>query len=381
MTVSRAGFRRRGNYALALLSESVRPMLRGVARTFSSGPSTPPVQWRRGLIIGHSHIGDVLYRTCSLDHLQAGLPDCRWDYLTTPTSAPILSNNPAISAVLPFSFGDDSARHSRESFHLLRAARYDVVLCTNAIRHAYDFALSAALGIPNRVGFGNKGYSGLLTLAIPTEYPQPLAGYFRSMVAGVVGGEATGQLRPRVFPGAADRARAMQHLQGLDLDSSLPLIGCTATTRQMVGAWPLSFFASVLSEVVAMRPVNIVLFGAASDEASLRRIADAVPSRVHVAAGALDWLGFAEALRQCDVLLATDSGPRHLANAVGTPVAFTRNLAVSRVETGAYCVNELDLAPPTVEYLSSSALSSAMGAVSARDAAERLLSLLGRRRD
>jgi ADP-heptose:LPS heptosyltransferase len=168
----------------------------------------------------------------------------------------------------------------------------------------------------------------------------------------------------------------MQLLQALNLDSSLPLIGCTATTRQLVGAWPLSFFASVLTEVVAIRPANIVLFGAASDEISLQRIANAVPSRVHVVAGTLDLLSFAEALRQCDVLLATDSGPRHLANAVDTPVAFMRNLAVSRVETGAYCANELDLAPPSVEYLSSSALSSVMSSVSARDAAERLLSLL-----
>ena len=40
-----------------------------------------------------------------------------------------------------------------------------------------------------------------------------------------------------------------------------------------------------------------------------------------------------------------DSGPRHLANAAGIPVFFVPNLAVGKIETGAYLDTETDLAP------------------------------------
>jgi len=45
-----------------------------------------------------------------------------------------------------------------------------------------------------------------------------------------------------------------------------------------------------------------------------------------------------------------DSGPRHIANAVSTPVVFGRNLIFSRVEAGRYCENEIDCGPPD-EYV------------------------------
>ncbi|MEO7043436.1 MAG: hypothetical protein ABI035_14330, partial [Gemmatimonadaceae bacterium] len=56
-------------------------------------------------------------------------------------------------------------------------------------------------------------------------------------------------------------------------------------------------------------------------------------------------------LRRCSVHFCMDSGPRHLANAVGTPVVFTRNLAVRASEAGTYCPTEVDVMP-NADYLS-----------------------------
>ncbi len=62
-------------------------------------------------------------------------------------------------------------------------------------------------------------------------------------------------------------------------------------------------------------------------------------------AGDLRLLPLACFLQRCAVVLCPDSGPRHLANAVGTPVVFVRNIAVGKVETGVYCETEIDVAP------------------------------------
>lgn len=376
MKVTRAAFRHGRNYGLALASEVLAPVLRGLSCARTGTRSTPPAAWRHGLIVGHSHIGDVLYRTCSLAQLAAHLPACRWDYLTSPASASVLSSNPALRSVLPLAHDDDSPAMSIGSFRHLRRTGYDVVLCTNTVRHAQDFALALALGIPNRVGFGNKGYSGMLTLPVPLEYPQPLAAYFRTMVGAVTGVAPDWPLRPAVFPAAHDRRRADECVRQLDLDTSLPILACVATSRQARGTWPPDFFAAVIECALRARPLNVVLFGATGDAPVLHGIASSLSAPARVVAGELGWLEFAEVLQRCSALLTADSGPRHIANAVGTPVLFARNLSFSRVEAGTYCIGEHDIAPASAELLHSRDVAAVVRGVAPRDVAERLLEML-----
>src|SRR6185437_5501970 len=69
LMVDRSQFRDSYHYALAVASEIVAPGLRLVARAASRSAPTAPASWRTGVIIGQDHIGDVLYRTCSLEAL------------------------------------------------------------------------------------------------------------------------------------------------------------------------------------------------------------------------------------------------------------------------------------------------------------------------
>jgi ADP-heptose:LPS heptosyltransferase len=66
--------------------------------------------------------------------------------------------------------------------------------------------------------------------------------------------------------------------------------------------------------------------------------------------GNLNIRALAAFIGKCSAALVMDSGPRHIANAVSTPVVFGRNLFFSRVEAGAYCDNEIDCGPDE-EYL------------------------------
>src|SRR5215212_7703921 len=86
-------FRTTRNLTIARLSEAARPLLSLASSVMSRGPRTEPRQWRKGLIISHTHMGDVLYRTCSLPQLSARLPECQWSYLVSPLSAQVLENN------------------------------------------------------------------------------------------------------------------------------------------------------------------------------------------------------------------------------------------------------------------------------------------------
>ena len=349
MKLDRSNFRDPHHYLAARMTEVAAPALRFGAHMLT-GPTTPPRAWRNGVILGNGHIGDVLYRTCSLDALVAGLPDCRWSYITSKTGSATLANNPALDAILPLA--DDSDRLSRYSLAQARACGFDVALCSENVAHYRALLASVRLGVPNRVAFTRKGLSGLATIGVPLPEQVSHAQAFRTMVETVTGKRDDSPLRPRTFPSTADRAAAAAEFVRLGLDEGSLVLACSVTTRQSVGPCPPEFFEQILRRVLILAPsLQVVLTGVRSDRALLDAMAERLGGRATVSAGSLDILAFASMLGMCSAFLGTDSGSRHLSNAAGIPVFFVRNLGTTAAETGAYCPSETDIAP-FGEYLS-----------------------------
>ena len=94
------------------------------------------------------------------------------------------------------------------------------------------------------------------------------------------------------------------------------------------------------------RGVHVVLCGAASDEALLADVNKDFGLEADIVAGKLGIRALCCFLRRCSVVLTTDSGPRHIANAAGVPVVFVRNVWSNAVETGVYTDTETDLCGP-----------------------------------
>jgi len=373
----RGDFRDASRYAVALASEMAAPLLRRAAHFMVPAPPTPPSAWRSGLIIGHGHIGDVLYRTCSLDALARGLPKCRWTYLTTRTGAQVLRDNPALNGILSWMDGVNPESLARPRIEHLRARRYDVVLCTESVRHHTALQLALRMKVPNRVGFAHKGLSGLMTYPVSLRGAMSRPAQFRAMVDAITETTTDDPLRPRVYPGDADRAAADIAWKLLGYDPGTPVIACSVTTRQAHGKVPPAFFARVLRDIAIRRPdIQIALCGTLEDGTTLRTIADIVGARAKLVVGELSILGYAAFLAKCRAFLGSDSGPRHLANAAGIPVVFVRNLASAEVEAGTYCETEWDAAPHG-SYLSEPAIASALERVNPSAVATRLIAMMG----
>jgi len=85
--------------------------------------------------------------------------------------------------------------------------------------------------------------------------------------------------------------------------------------------WPAERFARLADRIVRETGVPVAITGA-KDGDDARLVAE-VRSRAHVATAALatdDLLALAEALRRARVFVSADTGPLHLAAAVGTPL-------------------------------------------------------------
>jgi ADP-heptose:LPS heptosyltransferase len=336
-----------------------------------AGAATEPAQWRNGLILSHSHIGDVLYRTCSLNALACGLPRCTWSYLVTPQGAELLLGNDSLHATLPF-LHERSGHLQQEAIRELSRLHFDAVLCTNTFEIGSDLLLALRLRIPNRSAFTFKGWRGLVSHPAAISFPSPYPSYFQQMVTGLVGRDADWPLRPVVRWTDADRTLASRALRHLGIEGRFLI--CAPATRQP-GAAPPELFMRVLRAIRAASDIPVLLIGAPPDWTLLQTISAAVDGHAAVLTVDLNLRALTFIFSQAAVAFTQDSGPRHLANAAGTPVLFLRNLLVPRVETGVYCAGETDLSPDD-ELLAPAAAVAVHRRTDARAAANTLLRLV-----
>lgn len=352
--VNAATFRDRKNLALARLSEIGAPLLTIGARLSARGVPTPPASWRRGILLGADHIGDVLYNTASLPALAEALPECQWHFVATPPASEILANNPYV-------FGCVASPAALGSI--------DVALCYNSGGYWRELLSALRYGIPNRVGYVHKGFSALVTHPVRINYPQPYPAYFRDLVAQLTGRPPDWPLRPKIYPSSQNTEKAHAVWRAAELGGK-PVIACFLTSRQGAGVWPARKFAETVAILEATDCCQTVLCGTASDTALLDALKTEFGLQAAMITGELDLLSLGIFLQMCAVVLCPDSGPRHLANAVRTPVVFVRNFAVGQIETGAYCETEIDAAPPDLERVAASDQAAAFERLRPEDVAD-----------
>jgi len=324
--------------SLARATECASPVLRIAARHLS-GPATPPESWKNGILIGANHIGDILYRTSSLVQLAKGLPRCRWDFLAPDPSAQVLEGNPAIGKIQRMEIPMPGSR----DFQLLKAEGYDVAICYDTGMYTQPLLTATLLGIPNRVGYVHKGWSGFVTHPVTINYPQPFPAYFRDLIAQLTKQEVSWDLRPKVYLTEQDHRAADILWSELNLADDRPVLACFVSTRQPTGIWPLEKFRESLELLHGSSTAQIVLCGANQDKEILKALQSSLSFPVSINDGLLELRPLVAFLAKCNAVLSTDSGPRHLANAAKIPVVYIRNLSSSKIETGSYLDSEYDM--------------------------------------
>ena len=346
-----SAFHRKTNWGIALATELLAPIFRSYAVRRCGSVVLAPKQWNRVLLVGDHHIGDVLYRSSSLEALKSGLRNCDLYYLVSPGSAELLDGNPSIHEILPWALSDSPLDLKPHHVAQLLQIRFDAVLCTNPIRYWPELLLAIKLGVANRAGYAHKGFSGWVTHRIPIRYPQSYPAYFRDYVSALIGRAPDWSLRPRLYPSSGNIESATTVWDRGRLDRCRPVLACFITTRQPLGMLPMSWIGPILESIRRRSSAQLVLMGATSDAEILNETNRRFGLGAMVLAGQLGLKALSVFLGRCDAVLTTDSGPRHLANAAGVPVFFFRNLWSSCQETGCYVDSETDLCPPALQRL------------------------------
>ncbi len=270
---------------------------------------------RRICILKPSALGDIAHALPVLTSLREQYPAARISWVVNQGFAGLLAGHPHLDEVIPFDRGvfrgDPAAavRYGLRFANQLRRKRFDLVLDLQGL--ARTGLMCAATGAPKRVGFADarEGSRHAYTRVVGT--PPGMHAVDRYWLAAQAVG--AGQGMPRfVLPVDATEAAVVREMFA---NLPRPLVAVAAGAKWVTKRWPPAHFVALLNR---LGRGTAVLVGSADDTALSAEIA----AGLHVPH--LDLTGktplptLVAVLAAADVMLANDTGPLHVAAALGT---------------------------------------------------------------
>ncbi|MCE9544416.1 MAG: glycosyltransferase family 9 protein, partial [Planctomycetia bacterium] len=159
------------------------------------------------------------------------------------------------------------------------------------------------------------------------------------MTGGPPNPESIGpQLFP-VHPTDEDRRQVQDWLSAQGFEANRQrLVAIHPHARRTANLWPTERFSELARQLAARDDLRVVLIGGPAASGMCDQIARGSGDRIWRADGRFSMLGSAELLSHTAVMVTGDTGPMHLAAAVGTPMV-TLFGPTDPMRTGPYCTN------------------------------------------
>jgi heptosyltransferase II len=262
----------------------------------------------RLLVRAPNWVGDVVLSLPALRDLRRAFPTAAIDVLARPWVAPLYGAVSEVRAVR------ESQGHARDAAAV--RGQYDAgVLLPNSFGSA--FTLWRA-GIPERWGYATDLRGPLLTrrVRVPAEVRgQSQVYYYRAMLAGL-GIDTRGTPDATLTCPPEWAARAAEKLGGRG-----PWLG--VNPGAFFGAakrWGPERYAATADQVATETGAQVVIVGSAAERPLGEWIASSMRAPARVLAGETTLPELVGVLSHLRLLLTNDSGPMHLAAALGTPL-------------------------------------------------------------
>ncbi|MCD6289686.1 MAG: glycosyltransferase family 9 protein [Anaerolineae bacterium] len=300
--------------------------LRTVGALLRSLPHRRDGPARRILVIRPDHLGDLLFTTPALSRLRQRHPDAHITAMVGPWGRPVLAHNPDIDDVIICPFPGFTRRPKTsvwEPYRILldcarslRSYRFDEAIIFR-FDHWWGAWLAALSGIPSRVGYDVAETRPFLTRSMPEPPDRHEVARALTLVDPRLSDVTPERYPLRFVPSAGDEAWADELLRSMG--PSAPVIVIHPGAGVPVKLWRSSAWARVADAVIERHRASVVITGGASERALAEQVTRSMRHAAVVLTGQTTLGQLGALFKRCALVLGPDSGPLHLAVAVGTP--------------------------------------------------------------
>lgn len=266
---------------------------------------------RKILIIKFRGAGDVILSTVMLESLAEAFPGAEIHFLTEPFCEPVLRFNPLIKEI---KFFHKDKTGNAELIRMFRKEKYNLIIDTYSNpRTALCTFLS---GARYRLGFPYRGRKYAYNLFGPEERTLHHQGTLHlKLLEGA--GIRTKDSLPRVWLDDDHIKYGEDYISGsAEKGNTIALIPGGGWASKRCDPEKFAEFGDFLAGV---RGYKVVILWGPSDFAEAEKI-KALMKNEAVLAPETDFLNMGGILKACKFVVSNDSGPMHLAAALGVPV-------------------------------------------------------------
>ncbi len=283
------------------------------------------------LVRGVNWIGDAVMTLPALKALRKAFPESKSSLLVKPSVASIFEKNPFVDEIIMYEKRSEKMLGKLKLAQRLRKSRFSRAIL---LQNAFDAALIAYLaGIPERIGYERDGRGVLLTRPVPfNDDDRKLhhIEYYLNLLRAF-GIQAEYSL-PWIHLSTEERMAARNILDRI----GRPVLGINpGAAYGSAKRWLPQRFAEVAGWFMKDSKGSVLIFGGTKEIDATQEIerlvltgqggrggSDQLPPQRHLMnmAGQTSLRELIALISECDVFLSNDSGPMHIAYAVGTPV-------------------------------------------------------------
>jgi lipopolysaccharide heptosyltransferase I len=288
------------------------------------GSERPPLsayQARKIALIKPSALGDIIHALPVLGALRQRYPEAHITWIVNRGYASLLEGHPDLDCVLPFdrAGGSDVLQTLLRLAHFerrLHRMRFDLVIDLQGLLRSG--LMCAATRAPRRVGLSSarEGATWFYTDTLRVADFNAVHAVDRCWLVAEALGVGELPKRFRVPVRAADRQWAEEALVGCPR----PWLMLGVGSRWITKRWPPEHFATLIHKAQERFGGTAVFVGGREEVPLARKVARRLRGHTIDLSGRTSLPHLAAVLEAADVMVANDTGPLHLAVALGRPV-------------------------------------------------------------
>lgn len=280
-----------------------------------AGGAFPPPDGRI-LILSQRRLGDAVLSLPLFPALKGRFPASSITVLANASIREVFDLCPEVHHVMPVQRGESPGQWAR-LIREVRKNRFHLVIDLNTDGSLFSGLIAGLSGAEVSIGYEGAGRGIFFDEVLPEPQEEMHLTDLVLSTLAPLGVEHPSRQVVLSLPEEEREIRSGALWRREDVDD-LPLLGIHPGATHPTQRWPLEYYAELADKVIETGLGRVILCGGPGDGELIRKVRDRMRERPKIAPPFCSLTEFAALLSRLDYLVCNNSGPLHLACAVGT---------------------------------------------------------------